>query len=292
MKAKEAKLDENQKELEIAEKEFVGGIGYRFHDENKRHLHTFNDKPLLGTSTITGVLAKPLTWWASGLAVAKLGWINSKTKVDGKYKTTPKEQRISHVQPYLEEIKGFTPEQFINRLDEAYKAHSEKLDSSADEGTRMHEELERYVNDKMKGKTIELNDYQKKVHPFIIWAEQNVKRFIASEGHTYSTRLWVGGITDCVAELNDGKIGIIDFKSSKESYDSQFLQAGGYDIQISENGIYDKNGVLIWKPTKAFDFYGVVPFGAEKFSVDMRYGTDELKKGFEAMVTLYKITNK
>ena len=46
---------------------------YKFDDKN--HLHTLNGKALTGTSSIGNVLAKPLTWWASGLAVSKLGWI-------------------------------------------------------------------------------------------------------------------------------------------------------------------------------------------------------------------------
>lgn len=34
----------------------------------------------------------------------------------------------------------------------------------------------------------------------------------------------------------------MDFKSSKEAYLSQFFQIEGYDIAISENGIFDADG--------------------------------------------------
>jgi len=289
MKSKELAEDTRMEKLLEAEQEYVGEIGYRFHNENDKHLHTFNGKPLLGTSTVTSVLAKPLTWWASGLACEKFGWIN---KGNAKKGWTPKEERLQSVANFRVGANHLSDEEWLALCDEAYSAHSKKLDSTATEGTDMHAELERFVNDKISGKAIDVSNYIPKIHPFILWSEQNVKRFIASEGHTYSTKLWVGGITDCILELNDGKIGIMDFKSSKESYDSQFMQIAGYELQINENGVYDDNGVQTWKADKPFDFYAVVPFGAEKFTVDMRYNTDELKDGFIAMVTLYKIINK
>ena len=54
---------------------------YRFVDTDKEHLHQIFDESLedwqnlTGTSSVVDVLDKPLTWWASGLACAKLGWI-------------------------------------------------------------------------------------------------------------------------------------------------------------------------------------------------------------------------
>ena len=47
---------------------------YQFNE--KEHIHTLDDKPLMGTSTVVGIIAKPLTYWASGLAVGKLGCEN------------------------------------------------------------------------------------------------------------------------------------------------------------------------------------------------------------------------
>ena len=65
MKSKELKEDKRLEELISEEQEYVGELGYRFHNENDKHLHTLNGKPLLGTSTVVGVLAKPLTWRVS-----------------------------------------------------------------------------------------------------------------------------------------------------------------------------------------------------------------------------------
>ena len=251
-------------------------------------MHLYNNKPLLGTSTVVGVLAKPLTWWASGLACEKFGWINAKKRVDGKYTTIPEKTRLEAILPQLEAIKKETPEQFLKRCDEAYKAHSVKLDTSAQEGTDLHAECERFVKNKMAGID---GLYDPKINPLIDWCEQNVEEYLYSEANCYSTRLWVGGISDFGAKLKDGRYVVIDFKSSKEAYMSQFIQGGGYAIQIEENHILNSKGkvqkIVDWK----FDGVIIFPFGADKVEPQAKWNMEELKQGFESCVTLYKLTN-
>lgn len=257
---------------------------YKF--DNKNHIHTYCDKPLLGTSTVIGVLAKPLTWWASGLACAKFGWINKGNATKG---WTKKEDRLKKAEESLISIKGLEVEAYLELLDEAYKAHSVKLTDTADIGTFLHEECERFVKDRMNGK---VGEYPEKIQPFIDWTNQNIKRFLWSELYCYSNILWVGGISDVGVELNDGQYGVLDFKSSKDSYDSQFIQCAGYDIEISENGGFTFDGYPIFKLDKPITFYGIIPFGAEKFRVDFRYNVEDLKEGFKSCVILHKLTNK
>lgn len=292
MKSKE--LAEDKKIQELEEKEYEQG--YKYLDNEKQHLHTYNGKPLFGTSTVVGVLAKPLTWWASGLAVEKLGWTNSKKRENGKYINIPLESRISHVEPFLEEIKGLSPKEYLNRLDEAYKAHSVKLDDSATAGTDMHALLEEYVKkcitENKRKPMLPKKEDAKPVQIFAEWAVNNVKRFMYSEANCYSHRLWVGGISDVGAELIDGKYAIIDFKSSKEAYESQFIQLAGYAIQIEENGILNANGVLQFKISKPFEKLIIFPFGSENPQAEYRMNLDELKQAFEACTTLHKLLNK
>jgi len=247
---------------------------YKFN--KKQHIHTIDDKPLCGTSTVVGVIAKPLTWWASGLAVSKLGWLDPK-------KNTPEARRIA-VEARLAQIMEMSPEDYQNLLDEAYKAHSTKLKDSATAGTDLHEVLEHFV------KTKEVKD--EKIIPFVIWANENVKRWLWSEAHCYSKELWVGGISDVGAELNDGSYVIIDFKSSKDAYQSQFIQCAGYDLQISENGWLDSNGEVLGKLDKPISQYIIVPFGAEKIEPKIRFNVEELKKGFVSAVILYKLNEQ
>lgn len=124
--------------------------------------------------------------------------------------------------------------------------------------------------------------------PFIEWAKTNVKQFIWSEAHCYSERLWTGGITDVGAELIDGTLAIIDFKSNKEVYASHFIQIAGYDLEIQENGIYDSTGTAN-KKVGTIGAYIVVPFGAKKVVPVVERDIEKYKRGFEACVSLYRL---
>lgn len=271
---------------------------YKFIDENKEHLHTLDGKPLKGTTTVLNVLAKTLTWWASGLAVAELGWIK---KVDEREST--KEEviangiaRLNAAEKKRVEISNMAVLPYLALLDKAYKAHSVKLDKSADKGTDMHSYLEMYVKEcieKLGGVPCLVEKPEvPAVSLFAEWAVKNVKRFLASEGHGYNERLWVGGKFDLLYEDNEGRLVILDFKSAKQAYMSHFLQCAGNDLQISDSGVLDKDGNELIKLEKSIAYYGVFPFGMAKPEPQFYFDVESAKIGFEACVTLDKIINK
>jgi hypothetical protein len=257
----------------------------KYNFNSKIHAHTLDDRPLLGTSSVVGIIAKPLTWWASGLAVAKFGWVNPKNN-------PPEAVELALDEGY-KQVMALDKPNYKKLLAEAYKAHSVKLDTSADAGTDMHAELEKYVKlmiDDQDGTPMLKNGYEHKaVEIFAEWAVKNVEKFLWSELHTYSERLWVGGITDCGALLKDGKIAIIDFKSSKEAYQSQFIQIAGYDLELSETGGYTAKGEKMFTLESPISAYVVFPFGAKNPEPAFRYNTEELRKGFESALVLYKL---
>lgn len=271
---------------------------YKFIDEKGEHLHTFKGQPLIGTSSVSSVLAKPLTWWASGLACEKFGWMNKGNAIKGWAK---KEDRLMKAEEMREKIEYMSTSDYLDLLDEAYSAHSKKLTSTAKTGTNMHAELERFVKDVITSyketgtssiiSSVIFSNYDKKLQPFIVWANSNVKRFLWSEMYCYSEKLWVGGITDCGYEKNDGTYGIMDFKSSKEAYLGQFWQCAGYHIQIEENGGFDKYGNKIFTLDKPITEYAIFPFGmtnpAPQFNVDIQ-GSQE---AFKAELLLYRKLN-
>ena len=264
----------------------------KYHFDDTQHLHTFDGKALTGTSTVMEVLSKPLTWWASGLAVSKLGWTKAKDwkllKTD-EQKVEDLKRRIDFTSPVFEMIKGMTIEDYIALLDSAYKAHAEKLVKSASAGTDLHEILEHYVKGHIKGQEI-IED--EKIMPFVEWTKKNVKHFLGSETHCYSENLWCGGITDAVAELNNGEIAVIDFKSAKDAYPAHFFQAGGYDLQITENGGFDEKGNQLFKLTKPITQHIIVPFGAVKPYPVVSRLVAENKEAFRSALSLYRIINK
>lgn len=257
---------------------------YKYYDnEDKKHYHELNGKPLIGTSTVTKVFPKVLTYWASGLACEKFGWSNPKN-VFG-------QERINRADSKLKEIQKMSVEEFLKLGDEAYKAHAQRLTDSAEAGTDLHAELERFVKNHMENR-MPTPMYNEKIQPFIDWTVKNVKRFIWSEAHCFSEKLWTGGISDVGAELITGEYVIIDFKSAKEVYYSQFVQCALYAVQIEENGLFDKDGNLIKKLDKEIDGVCIVPFGAKVVEPKFNWDMEELRTTVNLAVNLYKILLK
>lgn len=271
---------------------------YKYTDEGKSHLHTLNGKPLIGTSSAASVLAKPLTWWASGLACAKFGWIN---KGNAKKGWTPKSDRIKAAEIGQKKVMELGVDQYLNLLDSAYAAHAENLKETASDGTDLHAEIEKFIKFCLfvgvkNGCDAEYRGnhgafFDNRIQPFIDWTSIKVKRFLWSEMHCYSERLWVGGITDFGFEDNDGNYSVGDIKSSKEAYLSQFWQDAGYDIQISENGGFDRDGNKVFTLDKPISYYTVFPFGMDKPEAQYHFDVEGSKLAFEAEIFLYKKLN-
>ncbi len=266
---------------------------YKYIDEKKEHLHTLNGKPLIGTSSVGSVIAKPLTYWASGLAVMQLGVPDSKILTKYKNKTATQDEidtLFRGCDAFLENLRGMDTDSYVKLMQKAYTAHATTLKDKAEEGTDLHAELERYVKWHMHhiNESIEYSD---QIKPFVDWTEKNVKRFLWSEAHCFSEKMWVGGISDVGAELNDGKVIIIDFKSSKEAYLGQFWQCVGYAIQIEENGWFDKDGNQMGKLEKPIDYVCIVPFGAPKVEPQFNFDMSGGKDAFLAELVLYKKLN-
>lgn len=262
---------------------------YRFDAEN--HLHLLDEKPLTGTSSVADVIAKPLTWWASGLAVKEFGCPDPKVLTLIKNRKATKEQiqeLKNSATEFLGELKKMEADVYLKLIDRAYRAHSLTLKEKASEGTDLHAELERFVKNEMAGNQLMTEAYHERIHPFINWARKNVKKYLWSEIHCYSEKHWLGGISDLGIIDKDGKTAVIDFKSSKDAYMSQFWQCAGYGIQLQENGGFDPDGNQIMEPLQKIDYYAVVPFGAEdptpRINVDVAGG----QEAFLAEVLLYK----
>lgn len=255
---------------------------YRFIDEDKAHVHTLNGRPLYGTSTIVGILNKPLLWWSSGMAVGTMGW--TATKSDP-------QMRLEVATAALEGIKQLEPKAYLRRLDLAYKAHAVKKDDAAVAGTDMHAELEKYVKFCIEagGSPQEVTEAPIAVLRFSRWAIEYVEEFLFSEAHTYSERMWVGGIVDCVAKMKSETLAVMDFKSSKEAYYSQFVQIGGYCIQLEETGVVTSEGVFVYEPLHLTEMI-VVPFGSEMLTPRRIENVPGFKKAFEGALINYQMS--
>jgi hypothetical protein len=254
-----------------------------------QHTHLFDGRPLTGCSSVGKVLAKPLTWWAAGLAVAELGWMNSK---DGRV-VVPKEVRLKKIAEVFPKIKEMTDEQYLALLDRGYRAHDSLVNKAATAGTDRHALGESWVRDcidNLDSKPLSDN-FDPEIESFVEWSRKNIKRFLWSESHCYSEKHWLGGISDIGCEMNSGSIAIIDLKSSKEAYPNQFFQIGGYDICVSENGLFDKDGNKTGELPSPITAHIVFPFGMAKPIGIIQTDVERNKKAFLAELELYRILN-
>jgi hypothetical protein len=266
---------------------------YKFVDEKKEHLHTLDGKPLIGTSSVLSIVSKPLTWWAAGKAVEKFGWVNPKLSTE--------KDRLLAAMNGRKAIVDMTDAEYAKLLQAAYRAHDTTKKDAAEAGTDMHAELEQYVRVCMMywGKPQLTVSEHKAVKIFADWAVENVQRFLWSEMHCWSESLWLGGISDVGALLKDGRTCIIDFKSSKEAYASQFWQIAGYDLQISENGGYTAEGERVFSYREVpvpegrvryeeASVYFIIPFGAAKPEPVPFADVEGAREAFKSALVLYK----
>jgi hypothetical protein len=195
----------------------------------------------------------------------------------------------------LSQLKNFSAEKFLAKLDKAYSAHSTQLRKTAGEGDDIHAKCERYVLHCMNtnaGRPIP--PPEGKTGPTVVfakWACRNVERFRWAEAHCYSEKLWVGGISDCgammIPEVFTGKrLAIIDFKRAKAAYFSHFIQLAGYALQIEENGLFTADGVNIVEPME-IDSLVVFPFGGGK--PELRMFTPEYGDVFKGILKTYRL---
>jgi hypothetical protein len=215
----------------------------------KEHIHTFDNKPLMGTSTIVSSIGKgaALSWWASQKACEVMGWIKPvKDEKNNWCILNGSDREISAMQA-VENIKNMSPAEYLALLDIAYKAHSTNLKKTAKSGTDLHAELESYIKSQMKGQKA---DYSERLESFVEWSKKNVKEWLFSEIHVYSESMGTGGIIDCGFIDKDDYFVIGDFKSGGAWF-SGMAQIGGYDIQLFENMAgHDADGNKIFEPIK------------------------------------------
>lgn len=229
------------------------------------------------------VLAKPLTWWAVGVGLELLGWSKIKDKAGNRF---PMETRLAKAAAAHESIRNLTHEQYLELLDKAYYAHDTAKKDSAKTGTNRHAICATYVAFKMQ--TPDATFQVDGISPFIDWAEKTVDKWLWSEMNCYSEKHWIGGVSDAGGIDKDGKTFIIDFKSSKEAYMSQFCQIGAYDLQISENGGYTPEGQKVFELRKPVDYYIVFPFGAEKPEPAFYHNPASMREMFLSCLSIYR----
>jgi hypothetical protein len=231
---------------------------YKFDD--KKHIHTLDDKPLCGVTTALSVISKPaLIQWSANMAVEYMD-TNLPVKRDGN-------------------ILSVSADDFKRVLNEAKTAHRKKRDKAGDWGTQVHEAIENWIKNGVEPK-LEQENQMEVFNKFKDWAKENKVEFLESEKHLYSRELWIGGIMDLVLTI-DGKKYIGDIKTSSGIYQEAFFQMGAYHLCLEEMGEADGiEGYMVINLKKD----GKIDF---KLATNMEIN----KQAFKHALSLYKIIN-
>ena len=257
---------------------------YRFNEE--KHIHSLNEKPLKGTTTvIKEVLPPPLSWYGSGRACKAMGWYDRKY---GRANYLPDKEGMPVLEEALKGIKQMTSEEYLKLLDKAYKAHNEYKKSKGDWGKKVHESIEIAIKSAIKdnkGYLLDAEYENEVVEKFASWGRG--KKFLYSEVHVYSEKLWLGGIIDFIY-VYGGKTYLGDIKTAKSIYASNFIQAGLYDYQQAENGFFTPDGKKLGE-SLSLNGYTVVNLPKEGgIRTKTYYGTKIMGKFSVNLVELYK----
>lgn len=253
----------------------------RYSFDSKKHIHFLDGSPLVGTTTALSIMDKPgLTWWASGMACAEFGWLNPRKNTW--------QLCFEAAQGVLDKIKVLPLPEYLDFLNKAYRAHNTKKEKAADDGTNLHAEVERYIKGILAAETVSVPESLASFHA---WCTENVERFLVSEVHCYSERLWCGGIVDFAYIDKKGNVVLADVKSSPKAYFSHFAQMGAYDIQLFENGGFDAAGNKVFELPGAITAHAVFHFGEGFTAPTIDYNVGRNCSAFENALALYRASH-
>lgn len=275
---------------------------YLYIDEGRTHLHTLDGKPLIGTSTIAKESINKgdglMQWFGDHAALCALG----KPMPEGLLAEYEEVQKINDWKEKSNAMKALDKK--YPDFAEARKAAIRQRDGSAAKGTARHGVLESYVEHCIDKGGAPVKAEAESIQMFIDWSLENVDQFYFTEGHCFSEKLWIGGISDIGLKIKDDK-GVLyeeegvktfrtgqrlvgDHKSSKSAFFDQFIQCALYDIELAENGILEANGGKLGDWELA-DGYVVFPFRSQPFTPEFRWNVGDFRSVSEGVVKTYKL---
>jgi len=252
---------------------------YQF--DEARHKHYISGKEVTGTTTVVGVIDKPaLMHWAVKVVTEKLGKL---------IKTIPYDEALIEAKK-----EPLNKKQEAGRFGTVVHAICEHFNNTGVVLSCDSEELPQDVRDLAKtfnpssekrNKTVQLKA-EKLVGQYVSWFKANNVKVLYVEQNVFSESDYVGGIFDMVLEVA-GKTYIADFKTSSGVYPSQFIQMGGYHVQLddmTERGYIDPMDIagyiVIHLPRKG------------NITVHIKKETKEYRRAFKACLYIYRLINE
>lgn len=218
---------------------------------NGRPRYKIGEFPLIGTTTVIGIRDKGfLKFWT----------------VKESYKYMDKHWDLS---------KTYTKKEKKEMLLLAKKAHTVKLDKALDAGKIAHALIQQSIisGERFKPEQIKNDNKatQKEIcnayKAFLDWEKDHEVEYYACELIVGSEVHYVGGTIDAIAMV-DGKLELLDWKTSSQLSEDVFLQTASYKMMLVEGGV-DINSIT--RRVVRFDKKGE---GYEQIKIRTNYTKD------------------
>jgi hypothetical protein len=174
---------------------YDGEVEVKFNVGN--HQYFVDGKKTQGVTTILGVLGKPqLIYWAVDCAIKNL-------------------QAVLDAGERIDE----------SHLESAKSAHVTAKTTAGDTGATVHRWVECYL--KGMNPAMPEGDALNSVNAFLTWEKSHQVEWMELERVVYSRQFDYVGRFDAIAKI-DGKLSLIDFKTSKSIYPEMLFQVSAY----------------------------------------------------------------
>ncbi len=197
---------------------YDGEVELEFHEKlgRKKHVYTIDDEEVANVTKVLGIIDKPaLVYWAANSCGDYI-----KKNVQPGVSYTMDEIELEN---FIKEMKGYR-----------FKTSGEAMEI----GTIVHAFAEDWANGKKPPPPINKQAAQGALAFVDWWLAHNVQP-VAMERKLYSREHGYCGTADLVAVV-DGKMSMIDYKTSKAIYDEYFYQVGGAYRKAYEEETGDK----------------------------------------------------
>jgi len=202
--------------------------------DSVKHTYEANGKIVFGVTSITGVLDKPaLMYWSANMGAEYA----DKVLVPGMV------------------IDELNKPAIIEGIKTAFRKKSKE---AADIGTAVHKYLEDYLNAGINGEPLPEMPVNKHIKnailAFLEWTKENKVKFVSAERKVYSKKHGYAGTLDALGYVN-GKLAIVDFKTSSGIYPEMFIQTSAYAQAVNEeDGTEIKDCYIVRVPKDGSEF--------------------------------------
>lgn len=166
------------------------------------------------------------------------------------------------------------------------RQHAIRKDKGADIGTQVHDWISLFIKGKKPAVPKDAK-IKNGVLAFLKWQNENKVRFLKSEEIIYSKKNDFAGIMDIEAKVN-GKLAIIDIKTSSGLYNEMRYQTAGYQCAKEEmtGKKYDERWIIRLAKEDKKDYKGDVKESAGDF---FAYRIDDYRKDLPAFLGLLAV---